>query len=93
MRIGVRKLLRTGLVLARAWERTSRWYPTNRKAEIVKADGSSNRKEGVGVAISFLEVNNWEVSTFHHGHAFLNGRCLVAKMGKGAVEGLEEADL
>ena len=52
MRTGARKLLRTGLVPARAWRGTSRGHCADRKVGIEEADGSS-RQGGIGVALTF----------------------------------------
>ena len=52
-RIGVRKLLRTGFVLARAWEGEAVGIAPSERNEGEEADGSSSRKEGVGFALTF----------------------------------------
>ena len=52
MRTGVRKLLRTGFCPRKSMAKTSSWCRGHRKAEVEEANGSSNRKEGVGFALT-----------------------------------------
>ena len=78
MKTGVRKLLRAGLVRARAWGGQRRGQRAHRKAEIEEeqAAASSSRQEGISVALTFHGV-----------------RLGFGKMKKRAAEGLKEVFL
>ena len=94
-RIGVRKLLRTGFVLARAWEGQAVGIaPTERMKVRRQMAAAAGKKESVSLSL-FTEVINLEVeeelSTMAT-HAWAEG-VRLGKMEKRAPEGLEEADL
>ena len=93
LRVGVRKLLRMGLVPARLW-RTSRWHRACSKAEVVEADCCSSRQERVCVVISLRggESFGGGGQLIYHGHALLGDRCVDGQMATRAAEGVEEAD-
>ena len=58
MRIGARKLLRMGMVVARAWRGQTVGIPHAESVEVEEADGSSSRQERVSLALAFF--NNLE---------------------------------
>ena len=53
LRIVLRNVLRMGLVLARVWERTSRWHCAYRNIEVEAADGGSSRQGRVCFFVAF----------------------------------------
>ena len=60
-RIGVRKLLRIGLVSARVW-RSSLGHFAHRKVEVEAEGGGTSKQERIGFALSLsTEVNGLEV--------------------------------
>ena len=84
MRTGVRMLLRTGLVPARAWRGQAVGISPAEKAEVEEASGSSSRKEGVGFALTYhgSEQVGSGGRILYHGHACSGARGLVGKMVK-----------
>ena len=88
----MRKLLRTGLVPARAWRGHAVGIaPTERlKLRRQMAAASAGKKASVSLSL-FMEVNNLEVEEAFstNGHACLGGRDL-AGMGKRAPEGRKQ---
>ena len=52
----MRKLLRAGLVPARAWRAQAVGIASTEKADIEEADGSSSRQEGIGDTVSVLKM-------------------------------------
>ena len=95
MRTGMRKLLRTGLVLARAWEGQAVGIaPTDRLKLRREMAAAAGKKESVPLSL-FMEVNNLEIEKELSTMATLawTEGVRLGRMEKRAAEGLEEADL
>ena len=82
LRIGVRKLLRMGLVPARV-----------RGGQAVGSAPTEGLKLRKQVAATAGNKESVSLSLFMDGYALLGRRCVDEQMVKGAAEGVKEADL
>ena len=80
MRIGVRKLLRTGSVLARAWKGQAVGVAPTKRLTLRRQMAAAGGKESVALSL-FRDVNNLEVEKelSNMASACLGGRGLLVK--------------
>ena len=95
MKVGVKKLLRAGMVPARTWRVHAVGIAPTERLKIEETGGSISGQKRARLLLSFFHGSVWPGSgrrAFHHGHPVLGRRSLDWKMAARPKRSVDEAN-
>ena len=94
MKVGVKKLLRAGMMPARTWEAVAVGMSSTERLKLRRQMAAAAGKKSTTSMSLFMEAYGIEVEEelFHRGHSVFGRRSLDRKMESRAERSLDEAD-